>query len=74
MGLIRFMQAHNRNKELKNTRQLKEQELDILEHKELNEVRKTSEAEDEAPNILRSRYAKGEITKEQYERKKKDLE
>lgn len=118
MGLIRFIQAHNRNKEIKNIRRLKEQELDVLEHKEVNEVRKDSEAEcelcgklkntrymkvfnvdgeelflcekcgdqvtgkskkiseteDEALNILRSRYAKGEITKEQYEQMKKDLE
>jgi len=31
-------------------------------------------AEDESINILRTRYAKGEITKEQYEQMKKDLE
>jgi|APFre7841882654_1041346.scaffolds.fasta_scaffold08638_6 hypothetical protein len=118
MGLIRFVQTHNRNKELKNMRKLKEQELDVLEHKELDEMKKNprkecelcwklkdmkylkeyevhgrgmflckecgdkvtgkskkiSETEDEALNILRSRYAKGEITKEQYEQMKKDLE
>lgn len=118
MGLIRFVQSHNRNKELKNMRKLKEQELDILEHKELNEVRKDSEAEcdlcgklkntkymkvlhldgeelflcekcgnqvtgkskkiseteDDALKVLKLRYAKGEITKEDYEQMKKDIE
>lgn len=29
---------------------------------------------DEAINILRTRYAKGEVTKEQFEQMKKDLE
>jgi len=29
---------------------------------------------DEAQNIVRTRYAKGEITQEQYEQMKKDLE
>ena len=40
MGLIRFVQAHNRNKELKGMRRLKEQELDVLENREWNDTRK----------------------------------
>ncbi|MCK5259088.1 MAG: hypothetical protein KAJ69_06160 [Thermoplasmatales archaeon] len=38
MGLIRFVQAHNRNKELKGMRQLKEQELAIIENKEISDI------------------------------------
>ena len=36
------------------------------------EIKQTSD--DESLNILKTRYAKGEITKEQYEQMKKDLE
>ena len=72
MGLIRFAQAHNRNKELKNMRRLKEQELAVLEHKEINETKKGSELD--AKEIIKIRYAKGEITKEQYEKMKRDFE
>ena len=39
MGIIRFIQAHNRNKELKGMRRLKEQELDVLERRDLSRVR-----------------------------------
>jgi len=134
MGLIRFIQAHNRNKELKGMRQLKEQELDVLENRERNDTRKsfdrrtmheykqineestmaecescedlfssdalevydvdgkelylceecgkkvvektkeTTKTEDEALNVLRLRFAKGEITKEEFKQMKKDLE
>jgi len=38
MGLIRFVQARNRNKELKGMRQLKEQELAIIENKEISDI------------------------------------
>ncbi len=133
MGIIRFIQAHNRNKQLKGMRQLKEQELDILEQRELRDIRGDSikhrtynssvegtchnscqicgrsgnqkrfylitegkykgkmvcedcsddidkeaelknKSQDEALKILRTRYAKGEIAKEQFEQMKKDLE
>jgi len=133
MGLIRFIQAHNRNKELKGMRQLKEQELDVLENREWNDTRKPSvsrnmnehkqrnqdssmaecescedlfssdalevydvdgkelylceecwkkvnektkeitKTEDEAIKVIKLRYAKGEITKEEFEEMKKNL-
>jgi len=83
MGLIRFIQAHNRNKELRKTRELEEQKLDVMENKELNEVRDSVQLEnremnklgnDDAVNMLNIRYAIGEITEEEYEQMKKDLE
>ena len=83
MGLIRFIQAHNRNKELRKTRELEEQKLAVMENKELNEVRDSVQLEnremnklgnDDAVNMLNIRYAIGEITEEEYEQMKKDLE
>ncbi len=58
MGLIRFIQTHNRNKELKNMRKLKEQELDILERKEISDVKKESEVN--TKEITTTRYEKSE--------------
>lgn len=72
MGLIRFVQAHNRNKELKNMRQLKEQELAVIENKELNDV--SSNLETDEYKILRNRFAKGEISQEEYEKMKEILD
>ena len=72
MGLIRFAQAHNRNKVLKEMRKLKEQEPATLEQKELNDTKKESEID--AKEIIKIRYGKGEITKEEYEEMKKDFE
>lgn len=72
MGLIRFIQAHNRNEELKNMRQLKEQELAVIENKELNEV--SSNLETDEYKILRNRFAKGEISQEEYEKMKEILD
>jgi len=63
MGLIRYTQAHNRNKELKNMRKLKEQELDILKRKEISDVKKESEIDPK--EITKRRYAKGEKTKKE---------
>jgi uncharacterized membrane protein len=83
MGLIRFIQAHNRNKELRKTRELEEQKLAVMENKELNEVRDSVQLEnremnklgnDDAVNMLNIRYAIGEITEGEYEQMKKDLE
>ena len=71
MGLIRFVQAHNRNKELKEMRKLKEQELAVMERKETSEVRNESKVDEY--EILRMRYAKGEITEEEYTRMKNIL-
>jgi putative membrane protein len=39
-----------------------------------NETSSSIQTKDEALEILRTRYAKGEITKEQFEQMKKDLE
>ena len=39
-----------------------------------NEIPLPRQTKDEALEILRTRYAKGEVTKEQYEQMKKDLE
>ena len=72
MGLIRFVQAHNRNKELKGMRQLKEQELDVLENRERNQT-ETNIKLDEY-QILRKRYAKGEISSEEYDKMKEVLD
>ena len=83
MGLIRFIQAHNRNKELRKTRELEEQKLAVMENKELNEVRDSVQLEnremnklgnDDAVNMLNIRYAIGEITEAEYEKMKKKLE
>jgi len=41
-----------------------------LGHKEVNRARRTGR---DAVGILRERYARGEITKEEFERMKKDL-
>ena len=55
MGLIRFVQAHNRNKELRKTRELEEQKLSVMEHGELNNVRDRLSSEDRrCPNCGRS--------------------
>ncbi len=50
MGLIRFIQAHNRNKELRKTRELEEQKLAVMENKELNEVRDSVQLENRERN------------------------
>lgn len=42
--------------------------------KDKKEIEKISKTSNDAINILNSRYAKGEITKEQFEQMKKDLE
>jgi len=72
MGLIRFVQAHNRNKELKEMIKLKEQELAVIENKEISDVRE--EIKNDEYEVLRMRFAKGEITEEEYEKMKKKLE
>jgi len=112
MGLIRFIQDHNRNVELKKMRQVQEKEpLDNVKdnvncqicgiprgnqhfyvvnrkdeklivcgqciepfRKEIAMKNQVIEQPSEALNILKTRYAKGEITKEQFEQMKKDLE
>ena len=72
MGLIRFVQAHNRNKELKEMIKLKEQELAVIENKEISDVRE--EIKNDEYEVLRMRFAKGEITEEEYDKMKKILE
>ena len=72
MGLIRFVQAHNRNKELKEMRKLKEQELAVIENKEISDVRE--EIKNDEFEVLRMRFAKGEITEDEYDKMKKILE
>jgi hypothetical protein len=112
MGLIRFIQDHNRNKELKGIRQAQEHKVyhssvdkycqrcgkpkgfeqfylvtkgnksldvcercaDEIDNDDEGSNKKNDMAEDEALKILKLRYAKGEITKEQFELMKKDLE
>lgn len=114
MGLIRFIQDHNRNVELKKMRQIQQREpLDNAKdnvhchicgiprgnqhfyvvndkdrklivcgqcvepfRKEIAMKNKVvgQTSNDEPLNILKVRYAKGEITKEQFEQMKKDLE
>lgn len=39
MGLIRIVQSHNRNKELRKTRELEEQKLGVMQNR-LNEDRR----------------------------------
>ena len=86
MGLIRFIQAHNRNKELRNARELEEQKLDAMDNWEFNgksnraqlgnrEMNKsTSDETNKAIQHLKMRYAIDEITEEEYENMKKKLE
>lgn len=110
MGIIRFIQDHNRNIELKKMRQIQEgtvyhpskneycqicgkpkgfQQFFLVtkENRSLNvceecanevdnedTIDETKKSNDAPLNILKTRYAKGEITKEQYDQMKKDLE
>jgi len=112
MGLIRFIQDHNRNVELKKMRQTQEKRVyhspvkeecqmcgkpkgfdqfylvtkgsrslnvceqcaDEIEKEDKGSNKKTVVTEDEALKVLKLRYAKGEVTKEQYEQMKKDLD
>ena len=79
MGLIRFVQAHNRNKELRKARELEEQKLDAMENWEFNgksnraqlgnkEMNKsTSDETNKAIQHLKMRYAIDEITEEEYD-------
>ena len=86
MGLIRFVQEHNRNKELRKTRELEEQKLAVMENWELNgksnraqlenqEMNKsTSDETNKAIQHLKMRYAIDEITDEEYEKMMNKLE
>ena len=86
MGLIRFIQAHNRNKELRNARELEEQKLDAMENWEFNgksnraqlgnrEMNKsTSDETNKAIQHLKMKYAIDEITEEEFEQMKRDIE
>lgn len=86
MGLIRFVQAHNKNKELRKTRELEEQNLAVIENWELNGKsnraqlenqkmnKSTSDETNKAIQHLKMRYAIDEITEEEYEKMKNKLE
>ena len=86
MGLIRFVQVHNRNKELKKTRESEEQKLAVMENWELNgksnraqlenqEMSKsTCDETNKAIQHLKMRYAIDEITDEEYEKMMNKLE
>jgi len=86
MGLIRFVQAHNKNKELRKTRELEEQNLAVMENWELNGKsnraqlenqkmnKSTSDETNKAIQHLKMRYAIDEITEEEYEKMKNKLE
>jgi len=86
LGLIRFVQAHNRNKESRKARELAEQKLDVMEDWEFNgksnraqlrnrEMNKsTSDETNNAIQHLKMRYVIDEITEEEYEKMKKKLE
>jgi len=111
MGIIRFIQDHNRNMELKKMRQTQEHRVchplvkeecqmcgkpkgfdqfylvtkggrslnvceqcaDEIDKEDIGGNKKTEVDGDEALKVLKLRYAKGEITKEQFEQMKKDL-
>ena len=86
MGLIRFIQAHNRNKELRKTRELEDQKLAVIENWELNGKSNRAQLENQEMNKstcdetnkaiqhLKMRYAIDEITEEEYEKMRKKLE
>ena len=86
MGLIRFVQAHNTNKELRKTRELEEQKLAVIENWELNGISNRAQLRNREINGIRScetnkaiqhirmRYVIDEITEEEYKQMKKDIE
>jgi len=51
----------------------KDRKKDKILHVDTGETEERSTKEDESIDILKQRYAKGEITKEEFERMKKDL-
>ena len=55
MGLIRFVQEHNRNKELRKTRELEEQNLAVMENWELNGKSNRSQLENQEMRNLEKR-------------------
>jgi uncharacterized membrane protein len=61
MGIIGVIQNHNRNKELKKMRELQERNGE-------------PQQKNDAIETIKMRYAKGEITKEEYEEMKRDFE